>query len=285
MCVRCAAGFLVVPDGLDGGVAAATRHYGHFELLMGEDDRPLELGRGAMGTTYRARDTVLNRHVAPKVIEQSVAKHPAARERFLREARVAAKFQHPNVAAVSHYGEQEGECFYAMELVEGETLEARVRREGPLPVVLTLTIAIQVTKALVAAEARGIIHRDLKPTNLMLAAPEGDTENVPLVKLIDFGLAKAVTVAADGEGASSAEKSAIDVPPTNDLVAYDLYLRAVADLVYSVVQEDFIQRNNRRLALLKQALERDPKFTLAYCAIAGAEDELFFQHKGTTPEG
>ncbi len=155
-----------------------------------------------MGTTYRARDTVLHRTVALKVIGGTLATHPEARERFLREARAAAQFQHPNVAAVSQYGEQEGECFYAMELVEGETLEARIARDGPLPVAETLEIVSQVAQALAAAEARGIIHRDLKPTNLMLAQPdEASGEHAPLVKVIDFGLAKAVSAAAETSGA------------------------------------------------------------------------------------
>ena len=125
-----------------------------------------------MGTTYRARDTVLRTTVALKVIEQSVAAHPTARARFLREARAAANLHHPNVATVSHYGEQDGQCYYVMELVEGETVEARVRRDGPLSVALALEIAAQVARALAAAEARGIVHRDLKPSNLMLAPTE-----------------------------------------------------------------------------------------------------------------
>ena len=84
-----------------------------------------------MAITYRARDTVLNSVVALKVIDRKVAQMPGVRSRFLREARAAAQIRHPNVARVSHYGEQDGECFYVMELVEGETLEARVRRDGP----------------------------------------------------------------------------------------------------------------------------------------------------------
>ena len=124
MCVHCLAGFLITADEKRG--ETTRREYGHFEVLMGEDGLPLELGRGAMGTTYRARDTVLHHLVALKVIEQNVAVLPAAHTRFLREARAAARLRHPNVASVFHYGEQEGECFYAMELVEGETLEAKM---------------------------------------------------------------------------------------------------------------------------------------------------------------
>ena len=99
--------------------------YDHFEVEVGVDGFPIELGSGAIAITYRARDTVLNSVVALKVIDRKVAKMPGVRSRFLREARAAAQIRHPNVARVSHYGEQDGECFYVMELVEGETLEAQ----------------------------------------------------------------------------------------------------------------------------------------------------------------
>ena len=86
--------------------------YDHFEVEVGADGFPVELGAGAMAITYRARDTVLNSVVALKVIDRTVAENPGARSRFLREARAAAQIRHPNVAHVSHYGEQDGECFY-----------------------------------------------------------------------------------------------------------------------------------------------------------------------------
>ena len=86
-----------------------------------------------MAVTYRALDTVLNSLVALKVIDREVANNPGARSRFLREARAGAQIHHPNVARVSHYGEEDGECYYMMELVDGQTLEPRVRRDGPVP--------------------------------------------------------------------------------------------------------------------------------------------------------
>ncbi len=211
-CAHCLANALLLPDDEPfedeppGSEATMLppRRYGHFEILTQPDGSRFELGHGAMGTTYRAQDTVLHRAVALKVIDRSVAEHPAARMRFLREARAAAQFQHPNVAAVSHYGEQDGECFYAMELVEGETLEARVQRHGPLPATLTLEVAFQVSQALLAAEARGVVHRDLKPTNLMLVTPDepGEADKSCVIKVIDFGLAKAVTATAALPGAT-----------------------------------------------------------------------------------
>jgi TolB-like protein/Flp pilus assembly protein TadD len=140
-----------------------------------------------MAITYRARDTVLNSFVALKVIDRRVAQNPGARSRFLREARATANIRHPNVARVTYYGEQDGECFYAMELVEGETLEARVRRDGPMPLGLALDVIEQAARALVAAEACGVVHRDIKPSNVMV---EADTTGALRVKLIDYGVAK-----------------------------------------------------------------------------------------------
>ena len=119
------------------------------------------------------------------------------RERFLREARAAAALRHPNVAGVFQFGAapEVDRCYYAMELVEGETLEARVRRDGPLKAELALEIAIQVTRALMAAAAQGLIHRDLKPANIMLTP--NDTAPAGLeAKVIDFGLAKSIVDAA-----------------------------------------------------------------------------------------
>src|SRR5213079_2142291 len=129
------------------------------------------------GVTFRAIDKGLDRPVALKLINANLASRSAeARERFMREARAAAALRHPNIAIVYQFGvrEETGQFFYAMELVEGETLEERVRRMGPLDVLTTLDIALQVTAALAAAEERRLVHRDLKPGNLMLVASHDD---------------------------------------------------------------------------------------------------------------
>jgi serine/threonine protein kinase len=163
-------------------------HFDHYQVVIHPDGTQVELGRGAMGITFRAFDTVLGNEVALKVIDARIAAHPGARERFLREARAAALLRHPNVASVFYYGtrQHDDQCFYAMELVEGETLEARLRRNGPLPPALALEVIRQVARALAAIEVHGLVHRDLKPANLMLVeGPE------LIVKVIDFGLAKA----------------------------------------------------------------------------------------------
>src|SRR5207302_2778444 len=102
--------------------------------------------------------------------------------------RAAAQIRHPNVARVSHYGEQDGECFYVMELVEGETLEARIRRDGPMPLAQALETIEQTARALAAAEACGVVHRDIKPSNIMLERDPGGCASI--VKVIDYGIAK-----------------------------------------------------------------------------------------------
>src|SRR6266699_15876 len=188
-CVAC-----LLRTALDESVMEANSDasfvFGDFEIMRHEDGSVCELGRGAMGVTYLARDNVLRRKVALKVIDVPAAARgsQAVRERFLREARAAAALRHPNVAAVFQYGASPDgtHCYYAMELVEGETLGARVRRDGPLNAKDALEIATQITRALVAAAAHDLIHRDLKPSNIMLT-PESE------VKVIDFGLAKAIT--------------------------------------------------------------------------------------------
>src|SRR5262245_43593883 len=193
-CLRCLVSLGFLADGEHPEKPAARARltpgplrYAHFEVETGADGFPVELGAGAMAITYRAHDTVLNSVVALKVIDRKVARNSDARTRFLREARAAANIHHPNVAGVIYYGEQDGECFYTMELVEGETLEARVRRDGPMPLAMALDVIEQATRALAAAEACGVVHRDIKPSNVML---ESDSSGALRVKLIDYGVAK-----------------------------------------------------------------------------------------------
>src|SRR5437016_658327 len=200
-CLRCLVSVGFLADGEEperpaarGRLTPGPMRYAHFEVEVGVDGFPFELGAGAMAITYRARDTVLNSEVALKVIDRRVAQNPGARSRFLREARAAANIHHPNVARVTYYGEQDGECFYAMELVKGETLEARVRRDGPMPLALALEVIEQAARALAAAEACGVVHRDIKPSNIML---ESDASDVLRIKLIDYGVAKVMGLQAE----------------------------------------------------------------------------------------
>jgi TolB-like protein/tRNA A-37 threonylcarbamoyl transferase component Bud32 len=199
-CLRCLVALVFLADdvpspegtGRRARVVPGPLSYAHFEVEVGADGFPVELGAGAMAVTYRARDTILHSIVALKVINQQIAENPAARARFLREARAAARVHHPNVARVTYFGEQDGECFYVMEFVEGETLAERVQREGPMPVALALQVILQAARALAAAEACGVVHRDIKPSNLMIASRQGeaDASDSLLIKMIDFGVAK-----------------------------------------------------------------------------------------------
>src|SRR5437016_5873302 len=215
-CLRClvSVGFLADAEEPEkpaarGRLMPGPLKYDHFEVEVGADGFPIELGSGAIAITYRARDTVLNSVVALKVIDRKVAQMPGVRSRFLREARAAAQIRHPNVARVSHYGEQDGECFYVMELVEGETLEAKVRREGPLPLAVALEVIEQAARALAAAEACGVVHRDIKPTNIMLESDPGGC--APIVKLIDYGIAKILNPEAE-RGAEKTQPGFIGTP-------------------------------------------------------------------------
>ena len=172
-----------------------TDKFEHFVIMRHADGSLWELGRGAMGVTYKAFDTNLRSDVALKVINSQFLNSETARQRFLREARAAASLRHPNVATVFHLGNSEGGFYYAMEYVEGETVERRIQREGPLPPELALRIARQVSRALIAADRQKLVHRDIKPSNVMLVVDE--EEDHLLVKVIDFGLAKSLVAAAD----------------------------------------------------------------------------------------
>jgi eukaryotic-like serine/threonine-protein kinase len=166
-----------VRDGLPGRI-------GHYRIVG-------KLGQGGMGVVYAARDEKLERAVALKTMS-AVARDDTARKRFWREARAAASVNHPNVCQLFEIGEDRGELFIAMELLEGQSLAARLQ-QGPMSVAETLPIALGMLAALQALHARGIVHRDLKPSNVFLT-PHG-------VKLLDFGLAlpsgPAISAASD----------------------------------------------------------------------------------------
>src|SRR6476659_9493341 len=205
-------GFDDVAEPNEAPLSSVADRLGNYRIERHDDGTHWELGRGAMGVTYRAIDTSLQRPVALKLIDSEWVKRGAeARERFMREARAAAALRHPNVATVYHFGirEENGQCFCAMELVEGETLEMRVRRTGPLNALTTIDIALQVSSALATAEKQGLVHRDLKPANLMLVAAAPDTNDSnpgnaekaeTVVKVIDFGVAKALVEKPDAMG-------------------------------------------------------------------------------------
>jgi len=167
----------------------AAQRFEHYELVAGEDGKPVELGRGAMGVTYKAFDVDLRYPVTLKVINEKYLADEAARLRFLREARAAASVRHPNVASVFHLGRTGQNYFYAMEFVEGETLENFIKRSGRLEVNLAVEIATQVAAGLDAVHKKKLVHRDVKPSNIMVSLEDGGAVSA---KIIDLGLAKAV---------------------------------------------------------------------------------------------
>jgi serine/threonine protein kinase len=166
------------------------RRFENYELMFGTDGRPIELGRGIMGVTYKAFDVDLLCPVTLKVISERYVGDQAARLRFLREARAAASVRDANVASVFHLGRIGENYFYAMEFVEGETLERFLERAGRLDVKLALEITTQVARGLAAIHKRKLVHRDIKPSNIMVLVEE---ESVVTAKIIDLGLSKPAT--------------------------------------------------------------------------------------------
>jgi serine/threonine protein kinase/tetratricopeptide (TPR) repeat protein len=184
-------------------VAAAAR-FGDFEILGAPDGRPIELGRGGMGVTYRARQVSMGgREVALKVINPALLGDDGIRKRFLREAQIAGAIEHPNVALVYSRGQEGDSYFYAMQLVEGIDLDRYIKKHGPLSVFQALSVIAQAGGALEAARIKGLIHRDIKPSNIMAVA---DRRNRLRIKLIDFGLAKNVGDANASQSIVSGEQ-------------------------------------------------------------------------------
>ncbi len=154
-------------------------HLLHYRILE-------MLGRGGMGSVYKAFDEKLNRVVAIKVMAVHLLDDPMAFRRFSREAVTAAASNSDNIVTVYGVEECDGLPFLVMEYVEGQSLQARLDEEGPLPIEEILRIGSQIAQGLAAAHAKGIIHRDIKPANILLADEGGR------VKIVDFGLAKAL---------------------------------------------------------------------------------------------
>lgn len=158
--------------------ASIQKYLGGFELIE-------KIGAGGMGTVFKARQLSLNKIVALKILKPSLAKNKKFVERFLREARSAAKLNHPNIVAAIEVGEEGGYHFFAMEYVEGLTLAKQVKTNGPFNEEQGLYLAEQVNEAFAHAWKNGIIHRDIKPENIMVL-PTGE------VRVMDMGLAKNV---------------------------------------------------------------------------------------------
>jgi serine/threonine protein kinase len=184
VCPVCALNSALQPD---NHATATELRFEHYQILKNEDQSLMELGRGAMGVTYKALDVQLQRPVALKIINAKFIGDASARQRFVREARAAASVRHQNVASVYHLGEIGGDYFYAMEFVDGETLEKIIQHAGRLSADLALEITAQVAAGLDAIHKQHLVHRDMKPSNIMASFKDGQIESV---KIIDLGLAK-----------------------------------------------------------------------------------------------
>ena len=173
------------PNGRDG---LATYGLPNFEIVG-------TIGRGGMGIVFKAIDKKLKRQVAIKVLAPQLAANDDARKRFLREAQLAAGVRHENVVTIYSVDEADGVPFLVMELINGESLQDRLKR-GPLRVDEIVTLGIQIASGLEAAHRTGMIHRDIKPANILLEespqdAPDGlASSRAPRVKITDFGLAR-----------------------------------------------------------------------------------------------
>ncbi len=167
---------MVKPGRSPSELGVSLKKLGKYEILG-------ELGHGAMGIVYRARDPFINRFVALKTITTGVADDPALLERFYREAQSAGGLQHPNIVTIYDMGDEGRIPYIAMELIEGENLEQVIARRAALSISLKLIYASQAARAFDYAHKRGIVHRDIKPGNVMLAK-DGS------VRVVDFGIAR-----------------------------------------------------------------------------------------------
>lgn len=234
------------------------------EVLSPRYEVEVELGAGGMGTVYLARDTVLDRKVALKVLRPEEASATAA-QRLLSEARILASFSHPNVVSIHDAGELDESFYYVMDFVDGETLEDRLKG-GPLAVEVVLQLGDDLLAALEAAHERGVVHRDVKPSNIFLVGNRA--------LLGDFGIAKRIETEATGltapgdrvgtPGYMAPEQAAgDDITPTTDIYAVGLVLyQALTGRRWSIIKTDSVDWSGvpRRLArTLQRALMWTPE--------------------------
>ena len=177
----------------------APRLANEYTVFLAPPEGPAELGRlggyrilevvgaGGMGVVYRAEEISLQREVALKAMLPTLAAHPTSRQRFLREARSAAALSHDRIVAIYQVGEDRGVPFLAMPFLRGESLDARLQREGSLPEAEIRRIGGELAEGLLAIHERGLVHRDIKPANIWLEGEAGR------VKILDFGLARATS--------------------------------------------------------------------------------------------
>jgi serine/threonine protein kinase len=193
----------------DPSASQSDLRFEHYQVLKNENGTPIELGRGAMGVTYKALDVSLRCVVALKVINARFVGDESARRRFVREARAAASVRHPHVASVFHLGLSANGYFYAMEFVDGEPLDRVIRRSGRLEPLTALQIVALVSGGLEAVLKQNLVHRDIKPSNIMVSF-QGD--KIADAKIIDLGLAKGAQIEADSISAVSTQGTFVGTP-------------------------------------------------------------------------
>ncbi|MCB0219675.1 MAG: protein kinase [Chrysiogenetes bacterium] len=187
---------LATSGGIGAGITGSGSSAGRFDatVYQGDQQAPTqaaqrryvvesELGRGGMGIVYKARDTMLDRTIALKVLPPAFKTHPQALDNFMREAKSAAALNHPNIVTVYDVGEEAGDTYISMEYVEGRTIKELLVEDGRIPYKAALVIAGQICKAMQYAHENNVIHRDIKPSNIMWTDKKE-------VKIMDFGLAK-----------------------------------------------------------------------------------------------
>ncbi len=164
-----------------------------------------KLGAGGMGAVYLAEHVMIERRVAIKILSQDFASKPDLVQRFIQEARAAARIGHENIVEVHDFGETaSGSVFFTMEFLEGQDLAQIIQKHGQLPAQRIRHIVGQLCRALAAAHAKGIVHRDLKPENIYLVEKEGKSD---FVKILDFGIAKMTTMEAGNNNSGGAAGS------------------------------------------------------------------------------
>src|SRR5215510_4004551 len=233
------------------------QQFGHYRIVS-------PLGVGGMGEVYRAHDTKLSRDVAIKTLPHEFALDRDRLARFRREARTLASLNHPHIAAIYGLEQFNGIDFLVLELVEGK------HPSGPLPVADVLRISAQIADALAAAHARGIIHRDLKPANVMVT-PEGR------VKVLDFGLAKAIYGGEERQPALSGTVTGVE-SVAGHLIGTPAYMSpeqargervdqrtdvwSFGCLLYEMLTGERVFRANTIQETIAAVLERDPDWQL-----------------------
>jgi TolB-like protein len=236
------------PEGTVRAPGMIGRRLGDYEIVE-------PLGEGGMGIVYRARDATLDREVALKVLQPYLAQDAEYERRFVREAKTAAKLDHPNIVAVYSAGRCENVLFMAMQLVRGQTLQQVLKRRKRLPVAEALAIARQAAEALDAAHKAGLVHRDIKPNNIMV---DGDGR----VKIMDFGLMRSrlggEAITQRGDFFGTPEYASPEQCETTELDGRsDLYSLGV--VLYELLSGRMPHKAGTPLALFKKILHERPR--------------------------